>query len=1114
MNLADFVEQLSKDGILLWLEGDTVKFRAPDSASSKDWQSVLRAHKAEVIKLLKTPKFGPASFSQERIWFVSQLEPDSAVYNIPLLLKFEGELNTKALEHALNEIVKRHETLRTTFSEIKGELSQIVAPFTPILLPMVDLQHHLDIDREAERQRITEAESEYAFNLQQEPLIRFTLLRLKPTEHILLITMHHTVSDGWSLGVLYKELGEFYASYAAGRPPTLPPLEVQYVQFSRWQREWMRSEEFEKQRAYWKKQFEGPIPSLELKTSRSRPPQQTYHGGLHEEFLSQNFALALKTLSQRQGCTLFITLLAAFKTFLHRLTGQTDIIVGSPIAGRTRPEARNMIGAFINNVALRGDLTGNPTFFQLLSRIRHIVWQAQANQDVPFEKILEDVRPERDRSRTPLFQVFFNHFNLSMSEFDLPGVKTETILLRPPLSKFDLTVYAKERKTGIHIEWVYNKDLFDTSIITTMADQFHTLLQNIVADPGQRLSDFALFQGSKPHLPSIMAQNIPTNKSFIEFKREDIEQSIPSRFEDQVRKYPENIAVKTQHHEWTYEKLNRESTRVMSAILKSAGPGEGRVALLFAHDIPMIAGILGVLKAGKTYVPLEPDDPKERLTHVLTNIEANVLLTDNANAALAEELTAERQISINIETLPSTAPPTNFEAPSSPDTLAYILFTSGTTGYPKGIIQNHRNVLHHIRNYTNTLRISADDKLTIFSSYGFDAAVMDIFGALLNGATLCPLSIKNEGVGDIHRALLEREISIYHSTPTAYRYLLNNLRGKHTFPKVRVVVLGGEEVHAGDVEVYKKHFSEGSYFINGLGSSESSLTLQYLMTHETSLTGNSVPVGYPVEDLEITLLEESGQDGGLYGEIIVKGPQVALGYWHNPELTQKTFQSNSCDSSSRIYRSGDMGRLLPNGAIEFAGRKDHQVKIRGFRIETGEIEVALESHSQIEECVVIARQDNRHAKHLVAYMVGGPTIPSDSQLREFLKQKLPGYMIPSAFVFLDSLPLTANGKINRGALPMPNFLRTKENPNLVAPRTTTEQMLVEIWQHALNLDHIGITEDFFTLGGHSLMAIQVRNLIREFMGIDIPLRTIFDSPTISELGKALERYQSESELHH
>jgi non-ribosomal peptide synthetase component F len=683
----------------------------------------------------------PLSFAQERLWFLEQFQPDSTAYNITATYRLTGELNAAALEQSLNEVVHRHDILRTTFSTVRGEPVQVIAPSLRVRLPVINLCDLPAPEREAEAKRAINQHKHWQFDLAQGPLLRVSLLQMDQAEYIFCLVMHHIITDGWSMGNFFQELSALYDAYVTGKPTSLPDLSVQYADFAVWQRKWLQGEVLENQLSYWKRQLSDSPTVLELPTDHSRPPVQSFHGAVQTVILSDSLTALIKRISQREGVTLFMTLLAAFNVLLYRYTGQNDIVVGSPIANRNRVETENLIGFILNTLVLRTDLSGNPTFQELLTRVRGVTLGAYAHQDIPFEKLLEELQPERDLSRPPLVQVLINMLDLENITLKLPGVETEKYSQLEPEATFDLTLYLTEQDGRIRLELVYNTSLFNPTTITWMLEHFQTLLEGIVAHPEERISKLRLLTAAKRQQLRKQKNLIhPANTRFIEFEEEQIEQSIPARFEQQVKKYPQNIAVRTKNHTWTYETLDRIADQLAQAILASGRSQAERIGLVFEHDAPMIAGILGALKAGKIYVPLDPSYPKERLNYILEDSQANAILVDNITQPLAQELSKNTYQIINIDDLDFTAPVDNINLSVSPDTVAYILYTSGSTGQPKGVMQSHCNVLHHIRVYTNNLYISPDDNLTLLSSYSFDAAVMDIFGALLNGATLCPLN--------------------------------------------------------------------------------------------------------------------------------------------------------------------------------------------------------------------------------------------------------------------------------------------------------------------------------------------------------------------------------------
>ncbi|MEM9271366.1 MAG: amino acid adenylation domain-containing protein [Cyanobacteria bacterium P01_F01_bin.143] len=1047
------------------------------------------------------------SWGQERLWFLNQLEGTSSTYNLPGAVRLTGNLNIKALQQALSEIEQRHEILRTSLQNINGTPRQVVNAEAKLVLNLVDLQTIAAPEQEIRLQQLSKQEIQTPFDLAEGYLIRAKLIQLRAEESILFLTMHHIISDGWSMGVLFQELSTLYQAYCLEQASPLPQLSIQYLDYAVWQRQWLGEEYLASQLSYWKQQLADAPPLLDLPTDQVRPALQSFTGSKYYQHLSGELNKSLHNLSQQEGVTLFMTLLAAFKGLLSRYTGSEDIVVGSPVAGRNRPEIEPLVGFFLNNLVLRTQLAGNPSFRELLQRVKQVTLSAYENQELPFEKLVEELQPERNLSYHPLFQVWFNLLNLESQELELPELKLELIPQTETASKFDLILHLQEQAGGLEVEWVYNQDLFERQTIVGMATHFQNLLRGIVANPDGRIGNFRLLnEGEKTifaHDPSLIH---PVN-SFREFPLAAIAQSIPDRFDQQIRQYPQNLAISSKNYQWTYQELASQANAIAQSILNLCGETAARIALLFEHDAPAIAAIFATLKAGKTYVPLDPSYPSVRLNYIVEDSQATVILTNHKNLALAQKLKRQNIPVLNIDEIDIATQIKEVNSTIPPDALAYILYTSGSTGQPKGVIQNHRNILHFIRTYTNNLHIAPDDNLTLLSSYSFDAAIMDIFGALLNGATLYPFDIKEDGLTNLAQQLQEQKITIYHSTPTVYRYFLETMSlGENFLSQIRLVVLGGEEVVKTDVDLYQKYFSSDCLFINGLGPTESTVTLQSFMSHETTITRNSVPVGYPVEETEILLLNKAGIDGQIYGEIAIKSPYVALGYWQKPELTQKVFLSDPQNQNIKIYRTGDLGRLRTDGSIEFLGRKDFQVKIRGFRIELGEIEAALQRHPQIQQSVVIPREDNPGEKQLVAYLVLSSGSCKSGQIRDFLQEQLPDYMLPSTFVILEDLPLTPSKKIDRRALPIPEENLAQE-PTWNGPRNALELQLTQIFKEILKLDSVGVQDNFFELGGHSLLAVRLMAKIQQQFGVMLPLATLFQSSTIEKLATILQQQQ-------
>jgi amino acid adenylation domain-containing protein len=1085
-------------------------FQAPTIAQLSQLIAVDNSQSSSVTYIIQPTERTedlPLSFAQSRLWFIDQYEGANAIYNIFQGLRLEGKLNIEALEKAVNALIVRHETLRTGFLSSEGEPVQIILPQLTLTIPVTDLGELSLEEQGLQVQHLVTQESHKPFDLKNPPLLRVSLFRLGATTHVLLLTIHHIIADGWSMGVLNRELSHLYQAACQGVSPSLPALPIQYADFAQWQRNWLQGEVLESQLSYWKQQLGGSLPVLELPTDHPRPAIQTYNGGTIFVELSQDLTNALKALSQQEGVTLFMTLLAAFQILLYRYSGQEDIIVGTPIANRNRQEIEPLIGFFVNSLVLRTNLGGNPSFRELLKQVREVTLGAYTHQDLPFEKLVEEIQPERDLSRNPLFQVWFNMINFTGSTLlKLMDLKAENLLSQEIDSKFDLTLYLENKDKNIYLQLVYNKTLFNADTIEEMSKHFQQLLKVIVRNPEYPISNLSLLTETERYQLSCRRNLIQPSNPFTEFLKSDIKQSIPSRFQQQVEKYPHHFAIKTRNYEWTYEELNQQANNIAQQLLAYLPHEQIRIALLFEHDAPMIAAILGVLKLGQIYVTLDPDYPQDRVSYILEDSLASLILTNDNNFGKAQDLVGEKLLIINIDQIEITDIYEENNQKISADTIAYLLYTSGSTGQPKGVIQNHGNVIHFIRNYTNNLHISTQDKLTLFSSYSSDAAVIDIFGTLLNGATLYPFDLKQEGLANLSQWVREQEITIYHSTPTVYRYFLNSVTDKKDLEKIRLVVLGGETVVKQDVELYGEYFADDCIFVNGLGCTESSFNLQYLINKEIAIPGNSISVGYPFDDTEILLLDSDRMPTDIIGEIAIRSHHLALGYWRKPELTAEVFLPDPTGGKRRIYRTGDWGRFLPDGSLEFLGRKDFQVKIRGFRIELGEIEAVISKHPDVLNTVTIVREDIPGDKRLIAYIVLQPQGRlTQTELRQLVKQKLPDYMIPSAFVFLEKIPLTPNSKIDRRALPAPDSSRQDTAKAFLAPSDELELQLTKIWEKVLARKPIGVRDNFFDLGGHSLLGVKLLAQIQKSFPSNLPLSILFQAPTVEELAKVLRQ---------
>ncbi|HYH82826.1 MAG TPA: amino acid adenylation domain-containing protein, partial [Longimicrobium sp.] len=1063
----------------------------------------------------------PLSFAQARLWFADRMGSPSAAYHVSASLRLSGELDRAALVRALDGMVRRHEALRTTFAEVDGEPVQRIAPAEASRFHLVD--HDLgtgDGAGEALR-RIVAEETGAPFSLERGPLVRGRLVRTGPDEHVLLVTMHHIVTDGWSMGVWKTELSALYGAYRRGEPDPLPPLEIQYADYAAWQRTWVDGEVLRRQAEYWRRTLSGAPELLELPADHPRPARQDHRGAFLPWALDEELASTLKSLGRRHGTTRFMTLLAGWSVVLGRLSGQEEVMVGMPTANRGRREIEGLIGFFLNTLPLRVELAGSPTVAELLARVKARVLEAQENQDIPFEQVVELVSPVRSLAHAPLFQVSFTWQSAPRGELDLAGVKTGPatspgVAARAAV-RYDLSLTLGEAGGRITGGVEYATSLFHAATVERWLAYLHTVLKEMAADDRRRVDRLPLVpEAERRRLAEegashAVARRMRASVSHTPFAPVEIDRSIAACFRARAAAHPERTAVHAPSGEWSYRALGELAARIAAAVADSAGSGPGRVGLLFKPDAPMVAGVLGALAAGKTYVPLDPAWPEARMRQVLDDAAATLVLADRAGHAaalrLAGSLRAGPAAVLQVESLEPAAGAEPAVLPDvPPEQLAYLLYTSGSTGEPKGVAQSHRNVLGHIRAYTSALRIGPEDRLTLLASYATDAAVMDLFGALLNGAALHLFDVRRRGVEPLAPWLRSRGITLYHSTPTLFRALLpGGGPPGDRFPSVRRVVLGGEAVVRSDFERFREHFAPGCVFVNGLGPTESTLALQCFMDHSTEPRGHAVPAGHAVDGVEVLILDDFGEPAELYarGEIVVRGPHLALGYWGRPGLTAAAFVPDAGGRGARMYRTGDLGRGLPDGAVEFLGRRDHQVKIRGYRVEPDEVAAALGRYPGVREAAVVPRPSAAGgAAVLVAYFVAEEPLAPEA-LRAHLAALLPDPMVPAAYVPLAALPLTSSGKLDRGALPAPpadGYARRGHE----APAGHAETALAAIWAELLGVERVGRHDHFFELGGHSLLAVQVISRVRRVLGVEVALGEIFQHPALADLAHAVE----------
>jgi amino acid adenylation domain-containing protein len=1036
----------------------------------------------------------PLSFAQQRQWFLAQLEPDSPFYNIPGAVRIEGKLNIGILEQSFNTVIHRHEVLRTSFLTVEGKPQIVISPSTQFNLPIIDISEVPSSQQEGYIKQLTQQEAQYSFNLNISPLLRVKIIKIAEKEHVILMTLHHIISDEQSVIILIREVATLYENLSQNQPSKLPPLAIQYVDFAAWQRQYLEGELLESQLTYWRQQLEGIPTVLELPTDYTRPAVQSFRGATETFQLSLEQSQAIKTLSQQSGCTLFMTLLAIFNTLLYRYTASENIVVGFPIANRNSIETESLIGFFANTLALRTRLTGNLTFEELLQQVREVALEAYAHQDLPFEQLVEAAQPQRDLSYTPLFQVMFVWQNATIQPIELSGLNWHLIESENKTAKFDLTLYMAETVEGLVGKFEYNTDLFKAETIQGLIENFQTLLSGIIDEPKQKLSNL-------PLLPITEQQKILQEWNQTELEVKPV--CLHHLFETQTEKTPHATALIFENKQLTYQQLNHRANQLAYYLQKLGVQPEVRVGICVKRSIEMVVAMLATLKAGGAYVPLDPTYPQERLAFMLKDAQVAVLLTQNkefleSNFSLKNIVYLDRdREKIALENQ------TNLTSKVIPENLAYVIYTSGSTGQPKGVAINHSSPIFLIE-WAKTV-FTQEQLSGVFASTSicFDLSIFELFLPLSVGGKI----ILGENALQLPSLPHSEEVTLINTVPSAATELLR-ING---IPKgVKTVNLAGEALSNSLVkQLYKQHIQQ---VFNLYGPSEDTTYSTFVLTQPGSHKQPSI--GRPIANTQVYILDRYLQPVpvGVPGELYIGGSGLARGYLNRPELTAEKFIPNPLTKqnpkNNRLYKTGDLVKYLPDGNIEYLGRLDNQVKIRGFRIELGEVEAILVKHSHVSQVVVNAWEDEAKHKRLIAYII--PKSKDENlayelqqELRHFLKDKLPDYMIPAVFMVLESLPLTPNGKIDRKALPAPENQPIERQQSYTEPRTTKEKLLAQIWSQILSVEKISINDNFFELGGDSILAIQVVSQANQ-AGLKITPKSIFQYQTLADLAAIAE----------
>jgi amino acid adenylation domain-containing protein len=1118
-------------------------------------EQMLRRKREDAAQASSIPRrepsnVSPLSFAQRRIWFLDQLMPGSPFYNESTTFRLSFPLDTTVLERCLNEIIRRHEILRTTFHTVDGDPVQSVAPELTIAMPVTDLRHLPVSEREQEARRLGEEQAGRSMDLSTGPLIQGSVMRLADDDCLIVLTLHHIVCDGWSMIVFFRELSALYDAFAAGQRSPLPELPIQYADFAVWQRKELTGELLEQDLSYWRTQL-ADLPVLQLPTDRPRPAAQTFRGAIERLAVSEDVTAQLRELGNSGDATLFMTLLAAFQVLLYHYCGQTDIVVGAPIASRNRPELEPLIGFFVNSLVMRTRLEGDPTFREVVARVRQTAIEAFSHQDLPFERLVEELRPDRDMSRNPLFQVIFQVFNdPSSASGNTPG-QARGLAVESHSAKFDLQLDFYEAGAALTATLEYSTDVFDRPTIVRFAEHLVRLLGFAAAHPDRRISEIPLLTREEQE-----QMLVSWNATATEYPRDAC---IHQLFEEQVARAPESVALLFGGERLTYGELNRRANRLAHSLVAKGVGADTLVAVSIDRSPAMIVALLGILKAGGAYVPLDPSYPQARIAFVISDA--------GIRHAVTERTIAEHGFGPDVEVIALDGlldyPDANLGPRAGAEDLAYVMHTSGSTGMPKGVAVPHRAVIRLVRS-TNYISISCVDVFLQFAPLSFDASTFEIWGPLLNGARLVLAPPYLPSLVELGRTILENQVTVLWLTAALFHQMVNeqleSLRG------LRQLLAGGDVLSAPQVLRAARELQD-CHIVNGYGPTENTTftTTWWIRGEEGDMP--SVPIGRPIANTRVYVLDSRANPVpvGVVGELFVAGDGLARGYLRQEELTAEKFVRNhlACEPGDQLYRTGDLVRYRADGCIEFLGRIDQQVKIRGFRIEPGEIEAVLLDHPAVKECAVIPREDVPGERRLVAYVVpdpsyacaaatafnrngstgsyAGPPVPKDEmrepvgqtgeprplsslvdpplasafnqkivpELRGFLRQRLPEFMIPSAFVDLDRLPVSAHGKVDRHAFPAPGMARPEGLEEFAVTRTNTERAIADIWMQVLGLAGIGAEDNFFDLGGHSLLATQVVSRIRSQFGLELPLRKVFEMPTVSGLARAVEECQEQ-----
>jgi amino acid adenylation domain-containing protein len=1063
------------------------------------------------LPIVPSPDEGPRplSWAQQRLWFLHRLDPDSSAYNMPAALRLRGTLDMDALQYSFDQLVARHGILRSTFHEAEGKAHQVVHPQRPLVVARIDLSNEHGSDGTSRLQQLIDSETNRPFDLQQAAL-RCLLVKLSDDEHVLVLTAQHIVADGWSLGVLVKELTAFYSAALQGVEAQLPALPVQYCDYASWQQTCLSDSALAPELNYWRERLAGEQPFLELPTDHPRGKQSSGRGARHYLGVDPALTEGLRQLAKARGTTLFTVLLSAFNVLLYRLSGQTDLRVGVPVANRTRMETEGLIGCFINTLVMRCELNGRRTFNEVMDDVNDARRSALEYQQLPFERLVQALEPERHLSHSPLFQVMFNLLDdHAPRRLELPGLEIEEIERQQITAQLDLTLNVSERSDRLEVCFTYNADLFEHDSIVNHGRAYNTLLQGLVDSPDCKICQLPIRDAqAEQQLLAQCQASLPLSP---------LPELVHLRLAAQAASTPDSLALIHDDLAWSYAELQGRVNRIAQHLLALDLPPQARIGLCMPRGLDIVAAVFGVLQAGLTFVPLDPQFPAERLSHMIDDADIRLVLVDASTAPVVEPY---RRPCMDVCALAPMRDdqPAMAERSVHREQLAYVIYTSGSTGKPKGVAVTHRSLAGYTEVARDYYGVSAEDRVLQFSTFNFDGFVDQLFPPLVCGASLVVRGPELWDSREFHARLYRHGITVAACLTTAYWYQLAQdfaLDPADAYGALRLVSVGGEAMPPEGLNAWRKAGLSHVRLLNIYGPTE--ITVVSSIQDCTLLLADEqlplqMPIGEPLRGRAYYLLDRDGNLApvGVPGELCIGGSLLSRGYHDVPGLTAERFCPDPFGPpGSRLYRTGDRVRRLPNGRYEYLGRIDQQVKLRGFRIELGEIESHLQSHPAVRQAVVVVREDRPGDRRLVAYVVYQAEPLALAALREHIAGQLPDYMVPSAFVALEQIPLTPGGKLNRNALPAPDY--SLQATQVREPQTPQERQLLLLWQEVLGLESIDLHDNFFALGGHSLLAAQLITRIRLALDVELPLRALFEAPTIAQLASVLSKAQASSE---